>query len=323
MDSIISIIIPAFNCENFIEATVKSVLSQSYPTDLIEIIIINDGSTDNTTQVLNQWQDNPQFNIITTENRGVSAARELGRQIASGQYIKYLDSDDLLNPTALEVQVEMLKKNQVDIVYGNWQKFRENKGETKLLESVYPKHGINPEVSAFTSFWCPPAALLFTREIVNRIGPWNEKYPVIQDARYLQDAARLGAIFIKTEELVAYYRQHDSNSVSTRSRKKFMLDVFENAKEHYFFWKNTLDEGKIDALCEVFNSCVIYFIEHEPSICSECIELMNSISPHHRYIPKKRGLRRFLSQLLGYQRTEKIALQYRLLKNKLRFAKRI
>lgn len=104
--STVSVIIPAYNQGNYLGACVKSVLDQTYRD--FEIIIVDDGSTDNTCEVATQFS-NPRVRYIYQDNRGLSGARNTGIRNATGTYITYLDSDDLFLPQKLEILIEKLE----------------------------------------------------------------------------------------------------------------------------------------------------------------------------------------------------------------------
>ena len=108
---LVSVIIPAYNAQDFIEDCLNSVYNQTYDLSKLEVIVINDGSTDNTAPILNRLQKRRGFILKHTSNKGASAAREKGRQLSTGDYIQYLDSDDLLMPDKIEKQVNILKNN--------------------------------------------------------------------------------------------------------------------------------------------------------------------------------------------------------------------
>lgn len=110
----ISIIIPAYNVENYIETSINSVLNQTYKN--IEVIVINDGSTDNTRQILNRFEgkDN-RLKIIHKENTGVSDTRNQGIEMATGDYIGFIDSDDEIMPNMYEILYLNIKKYNADI----------------------------------------------------------------------------------------------------------------------------------------------------------------------------------------------------------------
>lgn len=113
--NLVSVIIPVYNMENEIENSIKSVLEQSYHN--LQIILVNDGSTDNTKVKCNRLakMDN-RITVITTENQGSGPARNTGINIASGKYLYFPDADDYLEKNAIEVLVDSAEKNNADLV---------------------------------------------------------------------------------------------------------------------------------------------------------------------------------------------------------------
>lgn len=107
---LVSIIIPTYNNANTICRSIDSCINQTYKN--IEIIIIDDGSTDNTKEVLSRYNSDERFKYIYQENQERSAARNHGLDLAKGEYIQFLDSDDTLYPEKLEKQVNFLDENQ-------------------------------------------------------------------------------------------------------------------------------------------------------------------------------------------------------------------
>ncbi len=113
---IVSIIIPVYNTEKYIAEAIESVLNQTFES--WELLIINDGSTDDTAKILAIFEDE-RITILTQENKGVSVARNRGLALAKGEYITFLDADDALPSYALEKRVTYLERNiDVDIVHG-------------------------------------------------------------------------------------------------------------------------------------------------------------------------------------------------------------
>jgi teichuronic acid biosynthesis glycosyltransferase TuaG len=106
--SLVSIIIPAYNAGLFIEETIQSIYNQSYRT--WEVIVVNDGSTDNTNEVLRALHD-LRINIINQENAGVAAARNRGLELSRGEFVVFFDADDLMSPDFLASRVEALQKD--------------------------------------------------------------------------------------------------------------------------------------------------------------------------------------------------------------------
>lgn len=277
---IVSIIIPAYNCAPYIERTLSSVKAQTYPKDLLQVIIVNDGSTDNTSRILKRYEN--LYTIIHTENKGVSHARNTGLKYAEGDYIQYLDSDDLLVPKKIEHQVRALIKSGGDVAYGNWQKFKEVDGEIMITEKIERKITGDPEIALFTDFWCPPAALLYSRKIVEKIGPWKEWLPVIQDARYFLDAAMEGGKFVYTSFIAASYRGHTIGSLSTQSKAAFVIDCYENAADLYKKWiaASNLSPERRDALASVLTSTLSGLIRCDKKRFNTACEIIKTIKPH-------------------------------------------
>ncbi|OKP00870.1 glycosyltransferase family 2 protein [Xenorhabdus eapokensis] len=113
---LVSIIIPAFNVENFISNAINSVLNQTYNN--IEIIIINDGSTDNTLNVIESIADeNKNIMVLSQINKGISSARNFGLCKATGEYISFLDSDDTIEPIFIESMLKKNEKENSDVVF--------------------------------------------------------------------------------------------------------------------------------------------------------------------------------------------------------------
>ena len=118
----ISVVIPTYDRGAAIEKTVASVLSQDLPPDEVEILIVDDGSTDDTFAVLEQlYRHNPRVRLFLIPNGGVANARNFGLAQARGEFIAFLDHDDLWLPQKLRLQRDKMRKNpQVGLVYCNW-----------------------------------------------------------------------------------------------------------------------------------------------------------------------------------------------------------
>lgn len=131
MSGLVSVIIPVYNMKNFIKNCVDSVLSQTYKN--IEIILVNDGSEDNSLSVCKAIaKDNSNIVLIDQQNQGVSVARNVGIEVAKGDFLTFLDADDTLNPQALEKLVSSAQKYDSDITIG---KIHENeKIQSGILE---------------------------------------------------------------------------------------------------------------------------------------------------------------------------------------------
>lgn len=304
---LVSVIIPAYNASKTIAKTLQSVFDQDYKH--VEIIVVNDGSTDTTEEVLSKYLD--RITYVYQANAGVSVARNKGYSIANGEYIQYLDADDLLAKGKISIQIEALENNNADVAYGDWIKFTESEHAFKELEIVSREIQGRAVIELITDFWAPLAALLYKRTITEKIGSWNLTLPIIQDARYALDAALNNATFIYTPGVMAYYRAHDSGSLSTKNKFGFMLDCFENAKQIDAIWRKdyNADVEKQKAIIQVLRFCVTEFSTHDKIKHKEAIDYILDIEPN--YIPENSRGMRAMSKLIGYRNAERIAFYKR------------
>ena len=115
---LVSVIIPVYNVESYLEEALDSVLNQSY--DNLEIIIIDDGSTDSSGQICDNYEKKDErVYVIHQEHRGLSAARNTGLDIMTGEAVAFLDSDDAFNQDFIKVLADIMEKENVDVVVCN------------------------------------------------------------------------------------------------------------------------------------------------------------------------------------------------------------
>ena len=126
----VSIIVPIYNSQNTLEKCIKSLINQTYRN--IEIILVNDGSKDNSIKIINDFlkQDN-RIILINQENNGVSASRNIGIRVANGEFIAFVDSDDYVDEIFIEKTIEIFNKTSCDVVRNNFRKVYE---DGKIME---------------------------------------------------------------------------------------------------------------------------------------------------------------------------------------------
>lgn len=116
-----SIILPVYNAEQYIENTIQSILSQTYNN--YELIVVNDGSTDRTNEIVKKYEQS-NVKVVCKQNGGVSTARNIGMTYVRGDYLMFIDADDMLETTALEVLCGYIKKYcDVDLLIYGWKEF--------------------------------------------------------------------------------------------------------------------------------------------------------------------------------------------------------
>ncbi|RBR31351.1 glycosyltransferase family 2 protein [Enterococcus cecorum] len=133
-DSLVSVIVPVYNSEKYVERCILSILNQTYSS--IELILINDGSTDSSLNILDEYsrKDN-RIILVNKENEGVSASRNLGIEIATGKYLMFIDNDDFVEPSYVETYVSEIEKYSADLIIGGYQRVNSE----KILFKDYPR----------------------------------------------------------------------------------------------------------------------------------------------------------------------------------------
>jgi glycosyltransferase involved in cell wall biosynthesis len=303
----VSVIIPCFNAQRWIRQTLQSAITQRL--DNIEIIVIDDGSTDESANIVEK--EFPSVHLIRTSNKGASKARNLGTEISKGEFIQYLDADDLLAPDKLKIQVEALKDSGADVAYGNWQEFREMPGGNFVKAKEFRRKMRTPQIDLFTDFWCPPAVYLFRRSIVEKVGGWNEKLPIIQDARFALDCALRGARFAYCEGLTAYYRVHYKDSLSQRDSIGFSRDCLQNAVEVEEWWQGHegINEERKNALLRVYGYIAREAFKKDKPTSEYAYMAINKLAP--AYIPFGNKFLRLVCRHMGYRTAALISFWYR------------
>jgi hypothetical protein len=170
------------------------------------------------------------------------------------------------------------------------------------------------EIAITKGFWCPPAALLYRRTIVRKIGGWNERLPVIQDARFLLDAAFHGGKFVRVPGIGAYYRVRSGESLSRRSQKAFVHDCFENALEIEDRWggQENLNVKQRAALLEIFFYVARASYKDNQPLFESALRQIYELNPN--WMPKSPRRIAIASKVLGYKKAEFLAAKYRVIK---------
>jgi glycosyltransferase involved in cell wall biosynthesis len=212
---LVTTIIPAFNRAAMLREAVASVLAQIYRP--IEIIIVDDGSSDDTPHTASALAANhPEIAVHRQPNRGPGLARELGRTHARGEFIQYLDSDDLLEPEKFAMQVNgLLEHPECGASYG-WTRLRKPDGSADSQPLKRTGENIEAMFPAFLqSRWWDTSTPLFRREVLDIAGPWLD-LRVEEDWEYDARVASLGTRLHYCPAWVSETRQLDPERESLK-----------------------------------------------------------------------------------------------------------
>lgn len=134
MNEIVSIIVPIYNVEDYIEECLNSIVNQTYKN--LEILLVNDGSTDKTMEKVEKYRKDSRIKIIQQKNQGLSVARNNALEIAKGKYIFYIDSDDYLELNSIEVMVEKSENERLDILIFEHNEIYEENNNKKVKVKI-------------------------------------------------------------------------------------------------------------------------------------------------------------------------------------------
>lgn len=219
----VSVIIPTYNYGNFIVDCVNSVLRQSEKST--EIIVVDDGSTDDTADVLKPFRDRVKY--IFQENRGLSAARNTGLRAATGEFVQLLDADDLLGTEAIAAKVSFLRQNpDVSVAVSPNYVFSALGSDGKPIASGrWPLYRRNLDIHLAYSNIAPPHAFLVRKTVAEQVGYFDETLKACEDYDYWLRAAALGyAPRYCGKGTAVYYRRHPA-SMSANLKKQYYHDA--------------------------------------------------------------------------------------------------
>ena len=273
---LVSIIIPAYNCGKTIADTLKSCIDQSYKN--IEIIVVNDGSTDNTSFILEGYKTT--IRIVNQQNKGLAAARNAGQAIANGSYIAWMDADDIARVDRIDIEVQVLNQfpsvvlvssdfsafltgepdfesSHIGTYYGS---FRSRGGAAKLYrsnEQIQLNKNIDVEVWIGQQFenliwgnFVHPPTVMTRKKILDEIGPCDTGIRSGSDYEYILRLSRVGEFAFVDAPLLRYRRSDQQMSGSfihgeTWSEYRHMLSKFKDLHPGFFERNHELYKKKL------------------------------------------------------------------------------
>jgi glycosyltransferase involved in cell wall biosynthesis len=226
----VSVIVPAYNAASFLSETVQSALAQTFAD--FEVLISDDGSTDGTFELAQQWsRTDPRVRSITGPNGGTASARNRAMELARGSFFALLDSDDVWFPTFLESQMAVFERHpEVDVVTGN----------ARSLGGPFDGQPLRPAGGD-----CRPLSLLamiedenavcvmsvFRRTVFDRIGGFDRKVVYSEDYEFWVRAALAGFTFLANPKPLAWYRRRpDGKSADEVALLTGAIAILEEAR---------------------------------------------------------------------------------------------
>jgi glycosyltransferase involved in cell wall biosynthesis len=281
MKPLVSILIPAYNAEEWIVDTIKSALNQTWERK--EIIIVDDGSKDQTLSTVRQFESQG-VTVVTQKNSGAAAARNTALANSHGDYIQWLDADDLLAPGKIAAQMELaMSCNDPRVLLsGPWGAFRYRTQKTKFISNSLCKdhtptdwliEKLSKNLHMQTATW------LTSREMADAAGSWNTKLLGDDDGEYFCRVI-LASKFIRfVPEARVFYRITGSNRLSHIGFSHRKMEAqFHSMQMHIRYLRSLEDTPRVRAACvQYLQNWLIYFYPDRPDIVSQAKNLAEEL----------------------------------------------
>jgi glycosyltransferase involved in cell wall biosynthesis len=303
MTPLVSILIPAYNAERWIADTIRSALAQTWPRK--EIIIVDDGSGDQTLQVAGRFTSNT-VAVINQENQGAAAARNKAFELCQGDYIQWLDADDLLSPDKVARQMAVAQECQ---------------DRRRLLSSGWGYFMYRPSKAKFipTPLWCDlspvewlvrkwesnthmqTATWLVSRELTEAAGPWDARLLNNDDGEYFCRVLRVsnGVRFVPDAKV--FYRQVGCKSLSYVGRSNKKIEAhFLGMRLQISSLRSLEDSERVRAAClRHLQACFMYFYPGRADIAEEVQQLAASLGGR-LFLPDASWKYAWIKKLFGF-----------------------
>ena len=270
---LVSIVIPAYNAERWIAQSLSSAMAQTWPRK--EIIVVDDGSTDRTAEIARKLATR-EVQVVSTENRGMSAAVNLGLRLSRGDYIQELDSDDLISPDKIERQIGALRPSDSRRVllsspwgYFYHRPWRARFVRNSLWQDLSPTEWLLRKLGE--NLHMQNATWLVSRELAEAAGPWNESLNYDQDGEYFTRVLAVSDGVRFVPEGRVYYRTGGLGRISfigTSERKKESLLV--SMAAHVRCLRGLEDSPRVRVAClSYLQNWYWHFVPDRPDLAAE------------------------------------------------------
>ncbi len=267
MEDLITVIVPIYNREKYVSETIESIINQTYEN--LEIILVDDGSTDNTLRILKHYEriDN-RVKVFVQKNMGICMAVKNALRISSGEYIARCDGDDINELDRYEKQLRYLKENDYDAV-GAYVKSFGNGSETakrgmEFLNNVGIRDGVEQWIRVYNGKTIGGGLLMARAQVLREFQPFHKDYGLVEDVYFYinltKNRCRIGIL----EEVVYNYRVHHENTSLCSNRRTVVGKYFEVLfrflfDEHLKEYKNIVIIKREEELNLIVDSLDKYF----------------------------------------------------------------
>jgi glycosyltransferase involved in cell wall biosynthesis len=291
--NLVSVIIPTYNRAALLEIAIESIIEQSYRP--IECIVVDDGSTDTTPEIMRKYEGNrnDQLTIqyIIQKNAGSQVARNTGTKASTGEYIQYLDSDDLLYPQKLENQVKYLQQNQgCDGVFGDW---RKGLPETNEVVKGYASEDLITQMlidRCVANF-----SFLMRRSIVSKTGAWDPAIRRNQEIDFHIRGLLAGARFEYQSCDTGLWRMHASERIANTTGLNDVV-FFYQKMEHLLNERQLFPDKLKEKIASLYMWLISQYID-KPN--QSLVHMLGEAVRLNPTVPFYSGKMKWLAKILG------------------------
>lgn len=305
--ALVSICIPAHCAEKYISQCLDALLAQTHQP--IEIIVVNDGSTDRTPQMLKTYATKG-INTIETTKGGASRARNLAFKAAKGDLIVFFDADDYVEKHFVETQVKMLKAQQDAVVLADWGRFYHDDLETfNLQKSPIENFSFYQWINKYWKEGNPmtnPGRALIPRKLVEQAGLWDESLSLDDDFEFFTRIFKSSKQIIFNQQAALYYRSGNSSLSNAKHYQSRYSSYLSTVKSVNLALATFPGDGLIRQSCaNILQSFVYANYPNDPELIQNVAQMIKDLGGSTLEFPAG-GYTKLLKNLVGWKATKKL-----------------
>jgi glycosyltransferase involved in cell wall biosynthesis len=306
MIPLVSIIIPCYNAEKWIDKCIDSALSQTYRP--IEVIVIDDGSTDNSLAIIKKYGNKIRW--VSYDNGGPSVARNRGIKLSRGKYIQFIDADDYISSAKVKEHLEFLETSNADIVYGDWcNQYHKADGSVEL--SDYKINELTDDMLYYTIAYnkIHSGSCLYKRECIEKILGFDESLRIAEDYDFFIRLALTEVKFSYQAGCHYFYRRYNAITTSEGQGIEFpkSVELVLNRVTLTLEEKGLLTSNYRHAIaCHYFTVAKKYLMLKESIASDHCYKKCKSLSDNHHFEPDGDSQFEKIYRLFGWGITSKL-----------------
>jgi glycosyltransferase involved in cell wall biosynthesis len=313
MTPLVSILIPAYNAERWISDTIRSAIAQTWPQK--EIIVVDDGSTDGTLAMARQFESN-KVRVVTQPNQGAATARNKAFSLSRGDYVQWLDADDLLSRDKIACQMQRAEqtRDRRMLLSSSWGYFRSRPHKAKFIPTplwcdLAPTEWL---IRKWEGNWhMQTATWLVSRELIDAAGPWDTRLLGDDDGEYFSRVINASSCIRFVPQSRVYYRITPSSRLSYIGRSDKKMEAhFLGMKLQIGYLRAREDSDRVRAACLTYlQAWLSSFYPDRPDLVQEAEQLAGNLGGRLS-VPRASWKYACIEKILGFGAAKHAQLYY-------------